>query len=95
MTLSAVEKTCAHKDNDIVIHDEVSGVKKVFLSGGSVLRMAKSGYQLNSILLAFMTSFFNNRMVGATLAPEAFKVRSNMGIKFIRVVQGHPEGVST
>ena len=55
MTLSAVEKTCAHKDNDIVIHDEVSGVKKVFLSGGSVLRMAKSGYQLNSIFLAFMT----------------------------------------
>ena len=54
MTLSAVEKTCAHKDNDIVIHDEVSGVKKVFLSGGSVLRMAKSGYQLNSIFLAFM-----------------------------------------
>ena len=40
-------------------------------------------------------SFFNNQMVGKTLVPEAFKVRSNMGIKYIGVVQGHPEGVST
>ena len=42
----------------------------------------------------FISSFFNNRMAGKTLAPEAFKVGSNMGNKYIRVIQGrHPEGV--
>ena len=54
------------------------------------IQNGKKNKNLESVI-----SFFNNRMVGATLAPEAFKVRSNMGIKYIGVVQGHPEGVST
>ena len=38
--------------------------------------------------------FFNNRMVTVTLAPAAFKVGSKVWVRYLGVIEGHPEGVA-
>ena len=41
-----------------------------------------------------ISSLTNNRMVAAPLALETFKVSSKVWARYIRVIEGHPEGVS-
>ena len=41
-----------------------------------------------------VSSFTNNLMAAKALALEALKVGSNMGNKYIGVIQGHPKGVA-
>ena len=40
----------------------------------------------------YAISFFNNRMVAKPLAPAAFKVGSKVWVRYLRVIEGHPEG---
>ena len=42
--------------------------------------------------LALPISFFNNRMGVAPLVPVAFKVGSKVWVRYLRVIEGHPEG---
>ena len=60
------------------------------------LKFFKAPNTAHSILVFvyIRTSIFYNRIVGKLLAPEAFKVMSNMGILSIGVIKGHPEGVA-
>ena len=37
-------------------------------------------------------SFFNNQIVAKLLAPAAFKVGSKVWVRYLGVIEGHPEG---
>ena len=39
-------------------------------------------------------SIFNNQMVTVLLAPAALKVGSKVWVKYLGVIEGHPEGVA-
>ena len=39
-------------------------------------------------------SFFNNQIVAKLLAPAAFKVGSKVWVRYLGVIEGHPEGVA-
>ena len=47
---------------------------------------------VKGLMLHAPESFFNNRMVTVTLAPEAFKVGSKVWVRYLGVIKGHPEG---
>jgi len=42
--------------------------------------------------LALPISYINNQMGAAPLAPVAFKVGSKVWVRYLRVIEGHPEG---